>query len=316
MAQKKGIIKYLSMIKRIRVRRRNKTILAPRPIITAEKTKKEQIKNERYSLSGDVETTTGKITFNHKIIDPEFKLKYLNLKDLSEQEYGRFFPPFRSTLVIIDDNSRQFQAMKVGNNQISGDLTSFFNKNHIKTGDIITVEYNRNEISENGDHIIHLLPQNKEKTIEEETIENKKENEPVKTTIRTEKEEETSPEINEIEQKTVTSEILKEEKTPAITFDHEITDFELRLKYLNLRDFTGKEFGTYLPPINSQLVIIDEKGNEYSITRVGRNQISGDLASFFNENNLKQGDVLSIEYNKDETSSDGRHVIHIKFKNE
>ena len=99
-----------------------------------------------------------------------------------------------------------------------------------------------------------------------------------------------------------------------LTFEHELTEFEFKLRYLNLKDITGKEYGRFFPSIRSQLVLIDGEGRKFSVTRVGNNQISGDLFSFFKANELKPGDSISVEYDREERSEDGESVIHIKSK--
>ncbi len=99
-----------------------------------------------------------------------------------------------------------------------------------------------------------------------------------------------------------------------IIFDHELTEFEYKLRYLNLKDITGKEYGRLFPPIKSKLIIVDNDGRKYSIIRAGNNQISGDLYLFFNQNNIKPGDIFSIEYDREEYSEEGKHIIHFIIK--
>jgi len=109
---------------------------------------------------------------------------------------------------------------------------------------------------------------------------------------------------------------LKAEKISAtmISFDHELTDFEIKFKYLNLKDVNGRIFGRSFPPIRSRLVILDEEGRKFLMNKVGINQISGDLLSFIKANELKSGDIISIAYDHEETPMDGRYIIHIKSK--
>ena len=99
-----------------------------------------------------------------------------------------------------------------------------------------------------------------------------------------------------------------------ISFDHELTDFECKLRYLNLKDLTGSEYGRFFPPIRSNLVIIDEDGRKFSAIRAGNNQISGDIIQFLNANDLKPGDKIYFEYDREERSDDGRAVLHLKKK--
>ena len=121
------------------------------------------------------------------------------------------------------------------------------------------------------------------------------------------------PEIKETDE---TEDAKEEDKKSGVSliFEHELTEFEFKLRYLNLKDVAGKEYGRLFPPIRSQLVIIDAEGRKFSATRVGNNQISGDLFSFFNVNKFKPGDLISFEYDREERSEDGDSVIHIKPK--
>ena len=116
-------------------------------------------------------------------------------------------------------------------------------------------------------------------------------------------------------------EIIKEktEKTinpNLVSFDHEITDFEVKLHYLNLRDTTGKEYGRYFPPIRSNLVVVDDEARKFSVIRAGNNQISGDIIQIISANNLKPGNIVKIEYDNEERSDQGKSVIHLKIKKE
>lgn len=107
---------------------------------------------------------------------------------------------------------------------------------------------------------------------------------------------------------------IESKKTNSIIFDHELTEFEYKLRYLNLKDITGKEYGRLFPPIKSKLIILDNEGRKYSIIRAGNNQISGDLYLFFNQNNIKPGDIFSVEYDREEYSEEGKHIIHLIIK--
>jgi hypothetical protein len=50
------------------------------------------------------------------------------------------------------------------------------------------------------------------------------------------------------------------------------------------------------------------------MTKAGVNQISGNLISIINANNLKVGDIVTIEYDRESKSSSGNYVIHMKIK--
>lgn len=62
-------------------------------------------------------------------------------------------------------------------------------------------------------------------------------------------------------------------------------------------------------------MIIDEEGRKFLMNKVGNNQISGSLISLVQSNKLKAGDILTIEYDKEEPLIDGKYVIHVKLKN-
>jgi len=108
--------------------------------------------------------------------------------------------------------------------------------------------------------------------------------------------------------------ISDETSSSILSFEHIITDFELKLKYLNLKDTSDAEFGYLFPPIKSKFIVIDDEEREFSVIRAGRNQISGDLYQFFNENGLKPGDTIVIEYDRESFPKDGKRVIYIKIK--
>jgi len=99
-----------------------------------------------------------------------------------------------------------------------------------------------------------------------------------------------------------------------VSFDHELTDFEYKLHYLNLKDLTGSEYGRLFPPVRSKLVVIDEEGRKFSAIRAGNNQISGDILQFLNTNGLKPGDKISFEYDREEKSDEGKAILHLKKK--
>lgn len=108
--------------------------------------------------------------------------------------------------------------------------------------------------------------------------------------------------------------ISDEKSSSVVSFEHIITDFELKLRYINLKDTSDAEFGYLFPPIKSKFIAIDDEEREFSVIRAGRNQISGDLYKFFNENGLKPGDTIVIEYDRDSLPKEGKRVIHIKTK--
>lgn len=311
---KKTILKKLGVVKRIRVRKREKKFTSS-PLTKNQELEKilesfDQMSNENESIE---EKTTGLIAFEHRLTDLEFKLKYLNLKDVFDREFGRLFPPYNSEIVIIDGQGRRFSAVKAGYNQISGDLLTFFKVNGLKPGDVISIEYDRDKISNEG--FIVNIKSNKKITpnITEEDEKDAVKNKPGRQRVEPTKEElKPSPKID-------TSPELKiemgeqEKETDLLSFEHKITDIEFKLKYLNLRDVYNKEYGRSFPSVNSELIIIDGEGRRFSALKAGHNQVSGDLLSFFKTNSLKPGDVILIDYDRTEIS-DGNHIIHIKNK--
>ena len=106
----------------------------------------------------------------------------------------------------------------------------------------------------------------------------------------------------------------EEVNTNLVSFDHILTDFEIKLKYLNLKDTDGREYGKLFPPIKSKIVIVDDDGRKYQMTKAGVNQLSGNLLSLINSNEYKVGDVISIEYDRESKSENGRYIVRIKNK--
>ena len=131
------------------------------------------------------------------------------------------------------------------------------------------------------------------------------------TRIKVEEEKEKRPiatrEVPDLEEKETINPNL-------VSFDHNITEFEVKLRYLNLKDTMGKEYGRFFPAIRSRIVIIDDEGREFAVIRAGNNQISGDVIRFLSANDLKPGDKVSVEYDREERSKTGLPVIHFKIR--
>ena len=126
-------------------------------IVIDEKEKKEKKDKKRNNENtSELKEKTNLINFDHKLTNFEYKLKYLNLRDLDGSDYGRYFPPIRNKIIIIDDEDRKFTAVRAGNNQITGDLLTFFKKNSIKPGDVFKFEYDPDERNEDGLHLLRL----------------------------------------------------------------------------------------------------------------------------------------------------------------
>jgi hypothetical protein len=162
--EKKTILKKLGVIKRIRVRKREKEIaLIEKEITPPPLTKNQELEKllasfdqtENYTESIE-EKTTDLISFEHMITDLEFKLRYLNLKDVFDNEYGESFPNLNSSILIVDGAGRHFFAFKEDFNRISGDLLSFFKANDLKPGEVIFIDYDCSEISDKGSHVVHI----------------------------------------------------------------------------------------------------------------------------------------------------------------
>jgi len=151
-------MKIISTLKRIRRRKRVRNVRIPPKIINEEKNNK--VKIEKTDKKDDIETsdekTTKGITFEHVLTEFEIKLRYLNLKDTQNVEYGQYFPPIRSNLIIIDNQGREFLTIRAGRNQISGEIYRLFKVNEYKPGIKITIQYDREEISDTGKHVIHI----------------------------------------------------------------------------------------------------------------------------------------------------------------
>lgn len=150
--------------------------------------------------------------------------------------------------------------------------------------------------------------------INEMRLNNKKSRNRIFFGLRIKSEEKSKEDFKEEKEKKQKIKTIGSKKANFIIFDHELTEFEYKLRYLNLKDITGKEYGRLFPPIKSKLIILDEEGRKYSIIRAGNNQLSGDLYLFFNKNNVKPGVIFSIEYDREEYSEEGKHIIHLIIK--
>ena len=99
-----------------------------------------------------------------------------------------------------------------------------------------------------------------------------------------------------------------------VKFYHRITEFEIKLKYLYLKDLKGNKYGENFPPVRSDILLVDEEDRSYNLKVAGNNQVSGDIIDFITANNLKVGDVIYIEYNPNQEVKDGKHIVHMKLK--
>ncbi len=105
-----------------------------------------------------------------------------------------------------------------------------------------------------------------------------------------------------------------DERSNLVVFDHELTKFEYKLKYLNLRDLEGSEYGRYFPAIRNKIIIVDEENRNYTVIRAGNNQLTGDLLTFFKNNDIKPGDIFKFEYDPEERNDEGLHLLRLKKK--
>ena len=99
-----------------------------------------------------------------------------------------------------------------------------------------------------------------------------------------------------------------------LSFDHELTEIEVKLKYLNLKDLAGKQYGSLFPPVRSQILVFDDEDRKYNMVKAGINQITGDFYFLISKNEYKPGDILTIEYDREESTDEYRDILHIRLK--
>ncbi len=116
------------------------------------------------------------VNFKHKITQSEVNSKYLNLKDEDGRRYGNQFPSHGTRLVIIDQDERRFSATKHHEHQIWGNLRKWFETNQIAPGTIISVKYDSDERTIEGEPIVYLkvIESEKEESFTKTLIESKR----------------------------------------------------------------------------------------------------------------------------------------------
>ena len=80
------------------------------------------------------------IEFDRTIGKSEERSYYLNLTDNANNRYGSRFPPDRKALWVITGGKR-YRASKRGENQIWGVLRSWYEGEHVHSGDTIHIRY-------------------------------------------------------------------------------------------------------------------------------------------------------------------------------
>ena len=114
------------------------------------------------------------IEFFRTISKAEVNSTYLNLKDDLGKRYGFQFPPHKTKLTIIDNKERKFIAQKHHDNQIWGNIRTWYEANNITPGTTILITFDPNEKEINGNPVVRLLIEKiadlkKEMVIEEES---------------------------------------------------------------------------------------------------------------------------------------------------
>ena len=66
--------------------------------------KDKQIKNDKEEITTETNKKTNLISFEHKLTEFEYKLKYMNLRDLEGSEYGSYFPSVSYTHLTLPTN--------------------------------------------------------------------------------------------------------------------------------------------------------------------------------------------------------------------
>lgn len=99
-----------------------------------------------------------------------------------------------------------------------------------------------------------------------------------------------------------------------IEFYKTISPSEVGSTYLNLTDNNKKTYGKDFPESHTKLSIIDKNGIEYNATKHGKNQIWGNIKSWFNTKNIQPGTLVKINYNNEEIK-EGKNDVHIEIQN-
>jgi hypothetical protein len=99
-----------------------------------------------------------------------------------------------------------------------------------------------------------------------------------------------------------------------IEFFKTISASEINTRYINLTDNRGNTWGRNFPENGTRLCIIDEKGQEFSTTKHGNNQLWGNLVTWFVQRNIQPETLVKIIYDPTEIRNE-RPVVHIEIQN-
>ena len=79
----------------------------------------------------------------------EIKTFYINLTDNNKETYGRYFPNAGTELCIIDEENRESNATKHGNNQLWGNIRQWFISKNVQPGAFVKISYDPVEMKNN-----------------------------------------------------------------------------------------------------------------------------------------------------------------------
>ena len=101
------------------------------------------------------------LEFFKTISDSEVNTKYINLTDTENKTYGNEFPVKGTRLCIIDEAGQEFSASKHGNNQLWGNLRTWFESKNIQPGTFVKINYDSAEMV-NNKPVVHIEIQNQQ----------------------------------------------------------------------------------------------------------------------------------------------------------
>lgn len=131
------------------------------------------------------------IEFRHGVSEAEHNSLYLNLKGEDGRGYGTGFPPHKTKLAVFDQEGRRFYTKKHHGSQlwrgIEGGLGQWFEANEVIPGTVISVRYDPDEKTSEGDHVIHLEVTGKKSNPVVEEVENEEEEEGVEIPLEFER---------------------------------------------------------------------------------------------------------------------------------
>ena len=95
-----------------------------------------------------------------------------------------------------------------------------------------------------------------------------------------------------------------------IEFYRTISKAEAHSRYLNLKDDSGKRYGSYFPPHATRLIIVDDQERKFNATKHHEHQIWGNLRTLFETNNILPGTRILVKFDPD-SKVNGNSVVKL-----